>query len=81
MNVSQFYVGIRSQKRATNSLELESGVVMSHPTWVLRTELRFSGRAEAFNHPLQPKALQASSKDPKHNDNRTLPFLCGPGKP
>lgn len=37
----------RSQKRASDSLELEIQVVVSDPVWVLGVKLRSSGRSES----------------------------------
>lgn len=40
-----------SQKRALHPSELDLKVVMSHPTWTLRTELRFpAGTASTLSH-------------------------------
>lgn len=35
----------RGQERVEDTLEQELQAVLSHPTWVLETERRFSGRA------------------------------------
>lgn len=76
----------RGQERASDLLELELQVVMSHPTWVQGNKTSFSARAEyTFNHralPANPaseiynfKLLLTSKSDITPSENTPLPCL------